>query len=337
MNWEMIGWLALATSGLIILASFFVARTKTALPTGASAEQHQEQHPIHAWLEIAWPVFFIAIMGMLTLKEVMGFPAVLLLATVLTGIVWVVDALVLKKSRTGKSSEPVVVEMARSFFPVILIVFVLRSFLYEPFKIPSESMVPTLVVGDFILVNKFTYGIRLPVINKKIVDVGLPKRGDIMVFRYPENPGLDFINRVVGIPGDKIVYKNKRLMINDQPVVTEQLDSQTRVDDRLVFQSYDVIREKLGEKPHISYLDPRAQGVRLGGVREFPNRANCAYNDDQMACTVPAGHYFMMGDNRDNSEDSRYWGFVPEDNIVGKAVLVWMNFGSMKRIGTSIE
>ena len=193
------------------------------------------------------------------------------------------------------------------------------------------------MVGDFILVNKFTYGVRLPVLNKKIVDVGLPKRGDVMVFRYPEDPTKDFIKRVVGLPGDKIAYKSKRLVINDQPIVTEQLDSQTRVDDRLVFQSYDVIREKLGEKPHISYLDPRAQGVRLGGVREFPNRANCAYNDDQMICTVPAGHYFMMGDNRDNSEDSRYWGFVPEDNIVGKAVLVWMNFGSMKRIGTSIE
>ena len=336
MNWEMIGWLALATSGLVIVASFFVGRTNSAKDS-ASNDGLADSHPLHAWLEIAWPVFFIAIMGMLTLKEVLGFPAVLLLATVLTGIVWTIDTLVLKKSRANKSTVPVVVEMARSFFPVILIVFVLRSFLYEPFKIPSESMVPTLVVGDFILVNKFTYGVRLPVLNKKIVDVGLPKRGDVMVFRYPEDPTKDFIKRVVGLPGDKIAYKNKRLVINDQPIVTEQLDSQTRVDDRLAFQSYDVIREKLGEKPHISYLDPRAKGVRLGGVREFPNRANCAYNDDQMICTVPAGHYFMMGDNRDNSEDSRYWGFVPEDNIVGKAVLVWMNFGSMKRIGTSIE
>jgi signal peptidase I len=337
MNWELIGWLALAASGLVILASFFMGRARAGTAPVVPAGAAPEPHPIHAWLEIAWPVFFIAIMGMLTLKEVMGFPAVLLLATVLTGIVWVVDALALKKWRANKSTEPVVVEMARSFFPVILIVFVLRSFLYEPFKIPSESMVPTLVVGDFILVNKFTYGVRLPVINKKIVDVDLPKRGDVMVFRYPENTSLDFIKRVVGIPGDKIVYRNKRLTINDQPVPTEQLDSQTRVDDKLAFQSYDVIREKLGEKMHTSYLDPRAQGVRLGGVREFPNRANCAYNDDQMTCTVPAGHYFMMGDNRDNSEDSRYWGFVPEANIVGKAVLIWMNFGSMKRVGTSIE
>ena len=334
MNWEMILWVALAASGLVILASFLVDRTKTA-PTPAEGSAHT--HPTHAWLEIAWPVFFIAAMGILTLKEVLGFPAVLLLATVLTGIIWGVDVFALRKSRANNSAEPIVVEMARSFFPVILIVFVLRSFLYEPFKIPSESMVPTLVVGDFILVNKFTYGVRLPVINKKLVDVGLPQRGDVMVFRYPVDPTKDFIKRVVGIPGDKITYKNKRLTINDQPVPTEQLDSQTRVDDRLAFQSYDVIREKLGEKPHISYLDPRMPDVRVDAVRKFPNRANCAYNDDQMTCTVPAGHYFMMGDNRDNSEDGRYWGFVPEENIVGKAVLVWMNFGSMKRIFTTIE
>ena len=337
MNWEMIGWIALAASGMVIVAGFFVGRTNTARATAVQASGTADQRSIHAWLEIAWPVFFIAIMGMLTLKEVLGFPAVLLLATVLTGIIWGVDAFVLRKSRANNSAEPIVVEMARSFFPVILIVFVLRSFLYEPFKIPSESMVPTLVVGDFILVNKFTYGIRLPVINKKLVDVGLPQRGDVMVFRYPVDPTKDFIKRVVGIPGDKIVYKNKRLMINDQPVPTEQLDSQTRVDDRLAFQRYDVIRERLGEKSHISYLDPRMPNVRVDAIREFPNRANCAYNDDQMTCTVPAGHYFMMGDNRDNSEDGRYWGFVPEENIVGKAVLVWMNFGSMKRIFTSIE
>ncbi|MCY7389215.1 MAG: signal peptidase I, partial [Burkholderiales bacterium] len=158
---------------------------------------------------------------MLTLKEVLGFPAVLMLATALTGAVWLADLLVLKKTRPKNATEPVLVEMARSFFPVILIVFVLRSFLYEPFKIPSESMVPTLVVGDFILVNKFTYGMRLPVLNKKIIDIGLPKRGDVMVFRYPVDPTKDFIKRVVGLPGDKITYKNKRLVINDEPINTE--------------------------------------------------------------------------------------------------------------------
>jgi signal peptidase I len=187
------------------------------------------------------------------------------------------------------------------------------------------------------LVNKFAYGVRLPVINKKIVETGLPQRGDVMVFRYPEDPSKDFIKRVVGLPGDKIVYKNKRLTINDLPIPTEQLDSQTKVDDRLAIQSYDVIREKLGEKPHLSYLVAGKPDVSIHSVRKFPHRANCAYNDVQMTCTVPAGHYFMMGDNRDNSDDGRYWGFVPEENIVGKAVLVWMNFGSLKRVGTSIE
>ena len=200
----MVGWIALAASGLVILGSFFVGRADATAAAATVTEGYPDQHRLHAWLEIAWPVFFIAIMGMLTLKEVMGFPAVLLLATALTGIVWVVDALVLKKARKSTVAEPVIVEMARSFFPVILIVFVLRSFLYEPFKIPSESMVPTLVVGDFIVVNKFNYGVRLPVFNRKIVDVGLPQRGDVMVFRYPEDPAKDFIKRVVGVPGDNL-------------------------------------------------------------------------------------------------------------------------------------
>ena len=336
MNFEMIGWLALATSGLIIAASFFV-KTEPTASTAATSADTPSAHPIHAWLEIAWPVFFIASLGLLTIKDVLAFPAVLLLATVLTGIVWALDAFWLTKLRTAHAGEPVVVEMARSFFPVILVVFVLRSFLYEPFKIPSESMVPTLVVGDFILVNKFTYGVRLPVINKKIVDIGLPQRGDVMVFRFPEDPSKDFIKRVVGLPGDKIVYTGKRLTINDKFIPTQQLESQTRVDDRLAIKRFDVISETLGEKPHLSYLDPQMPNVGVDRVRGFPNRGNCAYNEIQMTCTVPAGHYFMMGDNRDNSEDSRYWGFVPEDNIVGKAVLVWMNFGAMKRVFTSIE
>ena len=154
MNWEMIGWLVLGVSGLLIAASFFVARTTAPAGTVTNAEG-TTTHPLHAWLEIAWPVFFIAAMGMLTLKEIMGFAAVLLLATTITGVIWAVDAVLLRPKRVAES-EPVVVEMARSFFPVILIVFLLRSFLYEPFKIPSESMLPTLQVGDFILVNKFT-------------------------------------------------------------------------------------------------------------------------------------------------------------------------------------
>ena len=191
MNWEIIGWVALGASGLLIAASLFV-RKKAATAGDAPLIEGITPHPLHAWLEIAWPVFFIAAMGILTLKEVMGFAAVLLLATTITGVIWGVDSALLR-SRRAAESEPVVVEMARSFFPVILIVFLLRSFLYEPFKIPSESMLPTLQVGDFILVNKFTYGVRLPVINKKIVDMGSPQRGDVMVFRFPEDPAKDFL------------------------------------------------------------------------------------------------------------------------------------------------
>ena len=335
MNWEMIGWAALGASGLLIVASFFAGK-KTVSAGAAQAIEEAGNHPLHAWLEIAWPVFFIAAMGMLTLKEVMGFAAVLLLATTITGLIWGLDTAVLKPKRVA-GSEPVLVEMARSFFPVILIVFFLRSFLYEPFKIPSESMLPTLQVGDFILVNKFTYGVRLPVINRKVVETGSPQRGDVMVFRFPDDPAKDFIKRVVGIPGDKIAYKQKRLTLNDKPVGMESLGTATEVDKRLGFRRFESFREKFGERSHNIMLDPDTPGVRLGGVRQFANRNNCEYNNDGVVCTVPAGHYFMMGDNRDNSDDSRYWGFVPEENIVGKAVLIWMNFGSFKRVGTSIE
>lgn len=335
MNWETIGWLALGASGLLIAASFFISK-KTASAGSKPPGDGEKVHPLHAWLEIAWPVFFIAVMGMLTLKEVMGFAAVLLLATTITGVVWGIDNMMFR-SRRAAENEPIVVEMARSFFPVILIVFLLRSFLYEPFKIPSESMLPTLQVGDFILVNKFTYGVRLPVINKKIVETGSPRRGDVMVFRYPPDPTKDFIKRVVGIPGDKIAYTQKHLTINGKLIETESLGTATEVDKGLGFRRFESFREKFGEKNHKIIVDADMPGVRLGGVRQFPNRDNCEYNNDGVVCTVPVGHYFMMGDNRDNSDDSRYWGFVPEQNIVGKAVLIWMNFGSFKRVGSSIE
>ena len=337
MNWEYIGWLALATSGAVIAASMFAGKPVSAATAGPAAGPGVgEPNRLHAWLEIAWPVFFIAVMGMLTLKEVMGFAAVLLLATTITGIIWAIDATVLRKRR-GETAEPVLVEMARSFFPVILIVFLLRSFLYEPFKIPSESMLPTLQVGDFILVNKFTYGVRLPVINRKIVETGSPQRGDVMVFRYPEDPTKDFIKRVVGTPGDKVAYRQKRLTVNDQPVALESLGMATKVDERLNMRRFEAFKETFGQKVHTIMTEPEAPGVRIGGVRRFPNRDNCEYNNDGVVCTVPAGHYFMMGDNRDNSDDSRYWGFVPEENIVGKAVLIWMNFGAFRRIFSGIE
>jgi signal peptidase I len=198
-------------------------------------------------------------------------------------------------------------------------------------------MVPTLLVGDFILVNKFTYGIRLPVINKKIVEMNAPKRGDVMVFRYPEDPAKDFIKRIIGIPGDTVSYQNKRLTINGETIATEKLGLFTDVDERMNMRQFEVFKEKVGEKTHTMMVDNNYPTIGLGSVRQFTNKKNCAYNETGVTCKVPDGHYFMMGDSRDNSDDSRYWGFVPEENIVGKAVLVWMNFGAFKRVGTSIE
>lgn len=228
------------------------------------------------------------------------------------------------------NKEPLLVEYGKSFFPVLFIVLVLRSFLVEPFQIPSGSMKPTLDVGDFILVNKFSYGIRLPVIDKKIIEVGDPQRGDVMVFRYPSDPTVNYIKRVVGLPGDKIRYtSDKKLYINDQ-LVAEQLVG----NEPGTLGSAALYKEKLGEVEHM--IRKEMSRYRVPPDKEW---------------TVPAGHYFMMGDNRDNSNDSRYWddpnipknelGMVPDENIVGKAFAVWMswpepkvsNLPSLSRVG----
>ncbi len=332
MNWELIGWLAMGASGLVIIAAFFARRS---VARAGIAAEGRAGTPLQSWLEIAWPVLFVSAMGMLALKELISFPAVLLLASVLTGCIWGADRVLLKGKR-GNAPEPALVEMSRSFFPVIVIIFLLRSFLYEPFKIPSESMLPTLHVGDFILVNKFTYGVRLPVANTKLSD-GSPQRGDIMVFRLPENPAKDLIKRVIGLPGDTISYLNKQLTINGKLVQQRQLGAVTEVDAQLGLRRADAVEEKFGERAHTILLNPAAPGVNPAGVRPFPQREQCRYLAEGFVCTVPPGHYFMMGDNRDNSDDSRYWGFVPDANIVGKAVGIWMNFSEPGRIGNAIE
>ncbi|MCF8206063.1 MAG: signal peptidase I [Methylotenera sp.] len=234
--------------------------------------------------------------------------------------------------------QPWWLDWTAGLFPVILVVFLLRSFLFEPFKIPSGSMVPTLLVGDLILVNKFHYGIRLPVINKKIIANNDVKRGDVMVFRYPEDPTTDFIKRVVGVPGDEVAYINQKLYINGQLAPTQPVDN--FYDDSGLQRVYRPrFTEKLGEKEHQILVQPNAQHIfrpdRADGP--FPFQENCRYTVEGVTCKVPAGNYFMMGDNRDNSRDSRYWGFVPDENIVGKAFLVWMNFGNLKRIGTFFD
>jgi signal peptidase I len=226
--------------------------------------------------------------------------------------------------------QPWWLDWTAGLFPVIAVVFVLRSFLFEPFKIPSGSMIPTLLVGDLILVNKFHYGLRLPVANTKITQGEPVRRGDVMVFRYPPNPSVDYIKRVVGLPGDEVAYLNKKLTINGKPIASENLPE---FFDESVMRYFKQERESLSDKPHLLIQDTDRPAF-IPGVGDFPFRDHCRYSVEGVACKVPEGHYFMMGDNRDNSLDSRYWGFVPDANIVGKAFFVWMNFGNLKRIGS---
>lgn len=240
------------------------------------------------------------------------FEALLVVATAVTGIFWLLDKLIWaprREAARGASGTEVyanwAIEFSRSFFPVILFVLLLRSFVVEPFRIPSSSMVPTLLVGDFILVNKFAYGFRLPVVHNKVIPIDEPERGEVVVFRFPPDPSKDFIKRVVGLPGDEILYRDKQLTINGEPVALESLGVHTG-EGIPVFETASKFAETLGEHKHpILVVDDR--------------------DSLNLRATVPPGEYFVMGDNRDNSLDSRRWGFVPERNLVGKAFLIWMS------------
>ena len=258
---------------------------------------------------------------------VFDFSFVLVLATLVTGLVWAADAWYFKPRRLANASagmapaEPVLVEYSRSFFPIILIVLLIRSFLFEPFRIPSDSMMPTLLDGDFIFVNKFTYGLRLPVVNSEVVKLGQPQRGDVVVFRLPADPATNYIKRLVGLPGDRITVREKRVWVNGE----EQPVSLDGVYEGFGHTGAQVAVERLGPVPH--------------RVLYIPSRPSYDFDD-----VVPAGHYFFMGDNRDNSRDSRFpeVGFVPEDFVVGKAVVIWLNWNLpnapiWSRIGDSIH
>ena len=301
-----------------------------------------------------------------------NFALLLLLATVVTGIYWLAERFYFLPQRQAAAArleadtasrraelqrmgiekvdtdtreaqqkllaQPWWLDWTAGLFPVIVVVFLLRSFLFEPFKIPSGSMIPTLQIGDLILVNKFHYGIRLPVANTKVTAGNPVQRGDVMVFRYPMRPSQDYIKRVVGVPGDKVTYSNKRLTLNGQLLPTQALPDylHTRMSDpdrRLSYSKQ--FEENLGGKRHRVLNDEtyRINYPSAGEAMDFPFKDACDYSAEGVTCTVPAGHYFVMGDNRDRSEDSRFWGFVPDRNIVGKAFFVWMNFGDLTRIG----
>ena len=321
MDWETIAMVAAVGSSAVIGWDWLASRSSPRTDTRKGL------------LEVAWPVLFIAVMGLLL--KFTDFAAVLLIAAVITGALWLFDAKWARKRRSAGEAEPVLIDMARAFFPVIVVVFLIRSFWVEPFKIPSGSMKPTLLVGDFILVNKYTYGIRIPVINKKVIDLNPLARGDVVVFRYPADPSVDYIKRVIGLAGDKVTYRNKRLTINGEPVAVEPSGFYT--DAELNYLRLPTYIEKVGTHTHQMMVVPAQPPVELAQVRQFAHRDNCEYNDEGFSCTVPAGSYFMMGDNRDQSSDSRYWGFVPDDHIKGRAFLVWMNFSDFRRIGNGID
>ncbi len=235
--------------------------------------------------------------------------------------------------------QPWWLDWTAGLFPVILVVFVLRSFLFEPFKIPSGSMIPTLWVGDLILVNKFHYGVRLPVVNTKVTAGEPVRRGDVMVFRYPPKPSLDYIKRVVGVPGDEVAYLNKQLSINGQVVVKANLPDFFESDSLSYAKQFQetfptgATSAEMTPTKTVPLLNNAERPAFIAGTEDFAFKNQCSYSVEGVVCKVPPGHFFMMGDNRDNSLDSRYWGFVPEANIVGKAIMVWMNFSSLKRIG----
>jgi signal peptidase I len=253
------------------------------------------------------------------------FPTFLVAATFLTGGIWLLDALLFAPKRrrrlaagaeaqSGGYKEPVLVEYARSFFPVILVVLLLRSFIVEPFRIPSGSMMPTLLVGDFILVNKFSYGLRWPVLNKQFVDIGTPERGDVMVFRFPRDESVDYIKRVIAVPGDRVDYRDKTLYVNGEPL--EQTLLGDYVDENgQPTGLIEVVEEVDDEHEHAILINPR--------TGDFPRSCGVLARGP---VTVPEGEYFVMGDNRDNSNDGRCWGFVPEENLVGKAFAIWMSW-----------
>lgn len=354
----LLSWAAIPVALICVVDDWFL-RPKRQL---AAAPQPAADPPLLTLCYRTLPIFVICGVIRLLVADRLDFSAVLVLITVITGVVWWLDHLVFAKQRaaavkaSGKDlasvTLPGTVDYARSFFPVAAVVLVLRAFVFEPFRIPSDSMMPTLLAGDFIIVNKYDYGLRLPVLNTKFLNIGEPQRGDVVVFRYPLDPGVNYIKRLVGLPGDQVEVKEDRLFVNGQAIefkVTGPYNDGCYVD----FQQAE---EHLGDHVHRAMFCPSAWAPPLGRLPDCKrsNVAGYICNDQNPrnlfgaentpVMTVPEGHYLMIGDNRDNSEDGRKWGFVPENNLVGKATRIWFNLDLQRsggpiwsRIGSRID
>jgi len=352
----LLSWLALPV-GLVCIVDDWFLRPRRLI--ASPVPPHDS--PLMTFLYSALPVLIACAVLRLLVAERLDFSAVLLAITALTGAVWAVDHWLLRPQRAaaaraaGKDPaqipEPGTVDYARSFFPVALVVLVLRSFIFEPFRIPSDSMMPTLLDGDFIIVNKYAYGLRLPVLNRKFVNIGEPQRGDVVVFRYPRDPSTNFIKRLVGLPGDHVEVRDNLISINGQQVPFYV--GRQRFNDGC-YVNMSIAHEQLGRHTHEAIFCPVAldrnpvlPSCKRSGVRGYVCGDEDAPGSGRMPAfsgDVPPGHYLMMGDNRDNSDDGRSWGYVPEENLVGKATRIWFNWDLGRsggpvwsRIGTVIQ
>jgi signal peptidase I len=356
---DFLAWLSIPATLIGVVDDWFL-RPRRQL---AVAPQIARDPPFITAVYYALPVLIICGVFALLSAEDLDFSAVLLVIALVTGLVWVVDVALFRRFRQnaaramGKTladiPEPGTVDYARSFFPVALAVLVLRAFIFEPFRIPSDSMMPTLVDGDFIIVNKFAYGLRLPVINRKVVPIGEPQRGDVVVFRWPPDPRINYIKRLVGLPGDHIQVKDDKLIVNGQPVTTTDLG---QYNDGC-YEGMHLAGEQLGKHHHQVLFCPTPGDIQSEPLPTCNRNPPVSYvcvaqqipgqpdrNDTPSPLIVPPGHYLMIGDNRDNSADSRVWGYVPEANLVGKATRIWFNWDWHRkggpvwsRIGSRIE
>jgi signal peptidase I len=356
MTW--LSWLVIPVAVVAIVDDWFLRPRRQI----AAAPEPAPTPPLAALAYLALPIVIIAAVLRLLVAERLDFSLVLVIIALVSGVVWAFDVLVLRRAREADArarakdpamvAEPGTVDYARSFFPVAIIVLLLRSFIFEPFRIPSDSMMPTLLDGDFIVVNKFAYGLRLPVLNTKFLDIGEPQRGDVVVFRFPPDPSVNYIKRLVGLPGDRVTVHNDQIFVNGTAV---PLVSLGRYNDGC-YENFRLAAEQLGSHRHeVLYChtpgdiaveplascnrnQPRSYACVEPAGEDLPDRG------DHSDMLVPPGSYLMIGDNRDNSADGRYWGFVPEDHLVGKATRIWFNWDLQRsggpkwaRIGMRIE